>query len=1378
MGAARDGRPAAGRGQTEPENRDGCTHDDDPDGAGRPRLDRSAGLSDPLAAAARQIGEFLAAVEPFFWRKPITYVDVGAHKGDVFRELVRSGLKVGAAHLIEPNPASFAALQQAVQELGIDRAVCHQLALGDRPGRLRLRDADDMTQVIDADGALPPRTFEVEATTLDTLAETVALRRISLLKVDVEGYEAAVLEGARGLLADQAVDMVYIEAGMNPEGTQQTYFRVIEDVLNAHGYRLFRVFEQKNEWPEDSPLLRRVNAAFMSPRFGAANPYGLSANLLRFGRENEKLRQALAERQAAEKARDEQHAAALEAERQRIGELAARLEAAAGAAAAAGRERDAERQRAGEFEASLAALTRESRKLAAARAAGETELGKLRKELARTLASTSWRVTVPLRATGDAVKRARVPRLAAPAALRALGEIESVARARRWLERARAERLVRRSQLFDPAWYLAEYPDVASSGLDPLRHFLSRGRREGRNPSAAFDTADYMKRYPDVARAGMNPLVHYLRRGRREGREIRPAAPRPHPADFDPEAAAAWAAELRAHPAHGDGPLVSVVLPTRDRIRFVPAAIESVLTQSYARWELIVVDDGSTDGTAEAVRTRFKDPRIRVIGTPGLGVSGARNAGLAAASGELVAYLDSDNAWMPEYLELMVAEFARSGAACVYAVLKVRAENGGEPWYRAVPFDYARLRFSNYIDLNIFMHRREMFAKHGGFDVGLRRAVDWDLILRYTRDDPVSFAYFLGAEYDHSDRSDRLTVRELYAFKNVVRNKHWIDWEAEAAKARDPGLVSVVMCVQGPLERSEERLDALFTHPAGCPFELVLVDNGCDAVSKAILSDWRRREPAIRLVEAGENVQRALGSNLGLAAATGATVVFLGEDIEVSPEWLRPLVRPLEDPAVHGGPAEDWSPTARIDGVGLVFAAASTASPTRFMPGCPATSSRPAGRRRSPRSAAPAPPSAPPTWSRLRGFHPIYSGRGRGRRPLPAPRRRRPGLPLRARRGGARHPPAARIRGPRIETDRRQFRETLGTGAGGRRATPRPRRAAGAGSLLPDRPAGPRRAWRSGARAGPGAAPRARPLPRTRRWPGRTLALKIGCPRPEMKDNWGDYHFAVALAAALLRKGVRARIDFAADPDRHAEASDINLVLRGRQRFEPKPGTVNLIWLISHPDRPSADELRGFDHVFVASRGLGPAAREIAARSALPDPAAMHRQRPLPPEPPSPSLPARRSSWPTRATCCAPWCARRSSRTCRSTSTASCGRAWRPRNGFRAPKIDNVDLPRHYASAEVVLNDHWDSMRESGFVSNRIFDALACGAPLVTDRIAGLPEEIAAACHFFGDGVPLNRGGRGRPPRAARNRRRPGAGVAERVRRDHSFDARAEVISR
>ena len=276
-----------------------------------------------------------------------------------------------------------------------------------------------------------------------------------------------------------------------------------------------------------------------------------------------------------------------------------------------------------------------------------------------------------------------------------------------------------------------------------------------------------------------------------------------------------------------------------------------------------------------------------------------------------------------------------------------------------------------------------------------------------------------------------------------------------------------------------------------------------------------------------------------------------------------------------------------------------------------------------------------------------------------------------------------------------------------------------------------------------------------------------------MKDNWGDYHFAAALAAALLRKGVRARIDFAADPDRHAEASDINLVLRGRQRFEPKPGTLNLIWLISHPDRPSADELRGFDHVFVASEVW---ARQLAksghACQTLLQCTDSARFYPMPPEPSlaSPALFVANSRNVLRTV------VREAVE--QDLALDIYGELWEglaPAEWIRAPKIDNVDLPRHYASAEVVLNDHWASMREGGFVSNRIFDALACAAPLVTDRIAGLPDEIAAACHFFGDGVPLKAA-----VAAAREGREAGRAealrVAELVRRSHSFDARAEAI--
>ncbi|MDH2299200.1 hypothetical protein [Cobetia sp. 29-18-1] len=75
-----------------------------------------------------------------------------------------------------------------------------------------------------------------------------------------------------------------------------------------------------------------------------------------------------------------------------------------------------------------------------------------------------------------------------------------------------------KSSLFDADWYLIEYTDVATTGLDPIKHYLNEGAREGRNPSTQFDTIWYLTSNPDVVQAGMNPLLHYLRYGKIEGR--------------------------------------------------------------------------------------------------------------------------------------------------------------------------------------------------------------------------------------------------------------------------------------------------------------------------------------------------------------------------------------------------------------------------------------------------------------------------------------------------------------------------------------------------------------------------------------------------------------------------------------------------------------------------------------------------------------------------------------------------------------------------------------------------------------------------------------------------------------------------------------------
>lgn len=355
---------------------------------------------------------FISAIEPFLYGRPITYVDAGAYRGSVFEALLASSVRVREAHLIEPNPATFRALEENVAQMAQVASVavtCHNVALSDRPGTVAMREGRDMTRVLapavkDGGGEEPtgsPAVFEARATTLDALARESGIERIGLLKIDVEGHELAVLEGARRLLESGSVDVVYVEAGIDPGSNQQTYYRAIEDALAGHGYRLFGIYEQVHEWLEDSPLLRRVNLAFMSARFAADNPFRLSRELFALrGREKEQEREIAGLRNEI---------AALE------GKVSALEEEAA--AAAALRDRVARQEATiaryreeivaldGQYSASLAEVSTalaESRQLAgrlreerdAFVAYGDT----LAQRYSRVLKSTSWRMTAFYRA--------------------------------------------------------------------------------------------------------------------------------------------------------------------------------------------------------------------------------------------------------------------------------------------------------------------------------------------------------------------------------------------------------------------------------------------------------------------------------------------------------------------------------------------------------------------------------------------------------------------------------------------------------------------------------------------------------------------------------------------------------------------------------------------------------------------------------------------------------------------------------------------------------------------------------------------------------------------------------------------------------------------
>lgn len=182
-------------------------------------------------------------------------------------------------------------------------------------------------------------------------------------------------------------------------------------------------------------------------------------------------------------------------------------------------------------------------------------------------------------------------------------------------------------------------------------------------------------------------------------------------------------------------PTISVVIPAYNRARYLGDTIRSVLDQTRPPDELIVVDDGSTDETPVVIASF--GAQVRGIQQPNRGAATARNVGLHAATGDAIAFLDSDDQWLPPFLETMSAELeAQPGAKGVYSAARCVDSDGnllpqraGVPADQTVTLKDALLR-SNFLLPSTMLLNREAVVSVGGFDVSLRRLQDWDLWLR------------------------------------------------------------------------------------------------------------------------------------------------------------------------------------------------------------------------------------------------------------------------------------------------------------------------------------------------------------------------------------------------------------------------------------------------------------------------------------------------------------------------------------------------------------------------------------------------------------------------------------------------------------------------
>jgi len=193
-------------------------------------------------------------------KTPITVIfDVGANRGQSALQFHR-WFPSATLHCFEPVPATFAHLQQTVR--GWPHVYTHMCALGSSRGRgtLQVDSGDDSLTRISTD-----TNGIVAVETLDEIVERLRVTAIDYLKIDTEGRDLEVLEGAARLLSTGAVAIVEVEAGMHRDNPLHVGSQVFAAFLEDFGYRLFGVYEQTLEWPSADAHLRRANLVFVGP---------------------------------------------------------------------------------------------------------------------------------------------------------------------------------------------------------------------------------------------------------------------------------------------------------------------------------------------------------------------------------------------------------------------------------------------------------------------------------------------------------------------------------------------------------------------------------------------------------------------------------------------------------------------------------------------------------------------------------------------------------------------------------------------------------------------------------------------------------------------------------------------------------------------------------------------------------------------------------------------------------------------------------------------------------------------------------------------------------------------------------------------------------
>lgn len=941
--------------------------------------------------------------------------------------------------------------------------------------------------------------------------------------------------------------------------------------------------------------------------------------------------------------------------------------------------------------------------------------------------------------------------------------------------------------LFDGRYFEERSPELKMDGVDPFLRYV-RGRFWG-SPTHPLFPISYIERNPLAIDHSAGPIGHYLEFGAPLGAKVNwwlPRIPQEQPrglvdwlwAAVDDYHAARtrprgwWGPEAPAgHVATGQRTgTVSVVIAAQYESAAVASMVEQARAQAGVEVEIIVVPVADID---------LPDvPAARIL-EPAEDAWAARNAGAAVATGEWLVFPDESDAWSSGRLALLVGAVRSGGWGHDSAE---NTTNAGRFLRKAYTADAVVVGAP--IELGTLIVDRQLFAAVGGFNPARHFAAAEQLLADLARTGEATFVPAVGTRFDGAARQQRLLVRpglkpwldhnDVLGHHDEVLNDVLIDWAAAAERTTDDEVVTIIIPTYADLAMTTDAVWSCIraSEAAGDRIEIIVVDNGCTPEIAVPLASLMEQRDEVRVISLPENYGFALGNNVALAQATGSTIVFLNNDTLVFEGWLDPIREAMRDPQVLAAQSLLIYDTGAIQSAGVAFSAADS-PPHAVLQGYPTEDARGlAGADLSALTGA-ALAGRYADLVRVRGFDAVFRN---GMEDVD--------LCLRlaqVRPGACRLLPESQVihlesRTPGRFTHSLINRKVFLDRWGGKLPVDDERVWSGAGYTVTGRAVRQRASEDNRVNVLEPVVERtvrasvSEPAPRLR-W-----AIKNPAPYGPDGVHWGDTYYAQHLAESLERLGQDVIIDYRPEFMREsARHDDVVLLLRGLAPYYPVPGQVSMMWVISHPEMLAASDGRGWDRIYVASSAYAP---KLAAEWGRP-------VRPLlqatDPSRFNPDVAEPDTGYPLLFL----GSSRNQPRPMvmdsveRDLGISVIGKDWGqfvPAGVVRSEFMANDQVGAAYRSAGILLNDHWDDMREEGFISNRLFDAVAAGARVITDDVVGLREVFGPSVQVATTADELEALVRAENRDEIFGTDAERRAAAEVIAREHSFDARAAVL--